>query len=68
MAHRAMQMTQMTSMLKDGTQHLSGLEEAVLRNIDACKQLSRITRTSMGPNGLFFVGLPFLEFIDWVQA
>ncbi len=39
------------AMLKDGHQHLSGLEEAVLKNIEACKQLAQITRTSMGPNG-----------------
>ena len=39
------------SMLKEGHKHLSGLEEAVLKNIDACKQLSVITRTSLGPNG-----------------
>jgi T-complex protein 1 subunit theta len=38
-------------MLKEGHKHFSGLEEAVLRNIDACKALSQITRTSMGPNG-----------------
>lgn len=55
MTHRAIQMSGMGSMLKDGTQHLSGLEEAVLRNIEACKQLSQITRTSMGPNGGFTV-------------
>lgn len=40
------------SMLKEGHKHLSGLEEAVLKNIDACKQLSQITRTSLGPNGM----------------
>ncbi|GAB4851461.1 T-complex protein 1 subunit theta [Ancistrocladus abbreviatus] len=40
------------SMLKDGTRHLSGLDEAVLKNIEACKELSAITRTSLGPNGL----------------
>jgi hypothetical protein len=39
------------SMLKDGHKHLSGVEEAVVRNIEACKGLSHITRTSMGPNG-----------------
>ena len=39
------------SMLKEGHKHLSGLDEAVLKNIDACKQLSTITRTSLGPNG-----------------
>ena len=39
------------SMLKEGHQHLSGLEEAVLKNIEAVKALSNITRTSLGPNG-----------------
>jgi T-complex protein 1 subunit theta len=39
------------SMLKEGHKHMSGLEEAVLRNIDACKGLAQITRTSLGPNG-----------------
>ncbi|GLT27503.1 hypothetical protein SLA2020_024940 [Shorea laevis] len=40
------------TMLKEGHKHLSGLEEAVLKNIDACKELSAITRTSLGPNGM----------------
>ncbi|KAG2558358.1 T-complex protein 1 subunit theta-like [Panicum virgatum] len=40
------------SMLKEGHRHLSGLEEAVLKNIDACGELSAITRTSLGPNGM----------------
>ncbi|KAG6507647.1 hypothetical protein ZIOFF_032998 [Zingiber officinale] len=40
------------AMLKEGHKHLSGLDEAVLKNIDACKQLSDITRTSLGPNGM----------------
>ena len=40
------------SLLKDGSRHYSGLEEAILKNIDACKQLSTITRTSLGPYGL----------------
>lgn len=39
-------------MLKEGHKHLSGLDEAVVKNIDACKQLSAITRTSLGPNGM----------------
>lgn len=42
----------MQSMLKEGHKHLSGLDEAVIKNIDACKQLSTITRTSLGPNGM----------------
>ncbi|GLT76152.1 hypothetical protein SLA2020_478280 [Shorea laevis] len=40
------------AMLKEGHKHLSGLEEAVLKNIGACKELSAITRTSLGPNGM----------------
>jgi hypothetical protein len=39
------------NMLKEGHRHLSGLDEAVLKNIDACRELSTITRTSLGPNG-----------------
>ncbi|KAG6499289.1 hypothetical protein ZIOFF_039046 [Zingiber officinale] len=41
------------AMLKEGHKHLSGLDEAVLKNIDACNQLSDITRTSLGPNECF---------------
>ncbi|XP_010672058.2 T-complex protein 1 subunit theta [Beta vulgaris subsp. vulgaris] len=41
----------MKSMLKEGYSHLSGLEEAVIKNIDACKELADMTRTSLGPNG-----------------
>jgi len=40
------------SMLKEGHKHLSGLDEAVIKNVEACKQLSKITRTSLGPNGM----------------
>ncbi|XP_067896613.1 T-complex protein 1 subunit theta [Heterodontus francisci] len=39
-------------MLKDGAKHFSGLEEAVYRNIQACKELARTTRTAYGPNGM----------------
>eukprot|EP00955_Chlamydomonas_euryale_P030995 325880-Chlamydomonas_euryale.AAC.10 len=39
------------SMLKDGHKHISGLEEAVIKNIEACKELAQIARTSLGPNG-----------------
>ena len=55
------------SMLKEGHKHLSGLDEAVLKNIDACKQLSTITRTSLGPNGMYAITLSvhFLSFFFW---
>jgi T-complex protein 1 subunit theta len=42
----------LSSLLKDGYKQMSGLEEAILRNIEACKQLANITRTSLGPNGM----------------
>ena len=32
-------------------QHYSGLEEAVIRNIDACKEMAKTTRSAYGPNG-----------------
>eukprot|EP00939_MAST-03C_sp_MAST-3C-sp1_P001169 g1169.t1 len=38
-------------LLKDGYKHLSGLEEAIVRNIEAVKKLAQITQTSLGPNG-----------------
>ena len=41
------------AMLKEGHKHFSGVEEAVMKNIDACKALSQITRTSLGPNGMY---------------
>ncbi|KAK3006735.1 hypothetical protein RJ639_016086 [Escallonia herrerae] len=49
------------SMLKEGHKHLSGLDEAVLKNIDACKQLSTITRTSLGPNGMMKMVINHLD-------
>ena len=33
---------------------MSGLEDAVLRNIQAVAELSDLVRTSFGPNGAFF--------------
>ncbi|XP_056158395.1 T-complex protein 1 subunit theta-like, partial [Syzygium oleosum] len=38
------------AMLEEGHKHLSILDEAVIKNIDACKQLSAATRNSLGPN------------------
>jgi T-complex protein 1 subunit theta len=41
-----------SSLLKEGTRHYAGVNEATLRNIQACKALSETTRTSLGPNGM----------------
>jgi T-complex protein 1 subunit theta len=51
----------MSSMLKDGAKQMSGLEEAVLKNIEACKQLAVMVRTSMGPNGMNKMVINHLE-------
>jgi len=39
-------------MLKKGHRNMQGLEGATLRNVDACREISTITRTSLGPNGM----------------
>ena len=41
-----------SGMLKDGTTLADGVDEAVLKNIGATKQLSNIVKTSLGPNGM----------------
>ncbi|EJD34990.1 T-complex protein 1 [Auricularia subglabra TFB-10046 SS5] len=38
-------------LFRDGSKHLQGLEDAVLRNIQAVSELSDLVRTSFGPNG-----------------
>uniref|UniRef100_A0A8C2FDV1 T-complex protein 1 subunit theta n=1 Tax=Cyprinus carpio TaxID=7962 RepID=A0A8C2FDV1_CYPCA len=48
-------------MLKDGAKHYSGLEEAVFRNIQACKELAQTTRTAYGPNGMNKMVINHLE-------
>merc|ERR1711988_1306551 len=39
-------------MLKQGAEHHTGVQDAIIRNLEACKQLTSITRTSLGPNGM----------------
>ena len=43
------------------TQHFSGMDEAVFRNIHACKELSKVTRSSYGPNGMNKMVINHLE-------
>ncbi|KAJ3894504.1 chaperonin Cpn60/TCP-1 family [Lentinula edodes] len=38
-------------LFKDGYKYLQGIDEAVLRNIQAVNELSDLVRTSFGPNG-----------------
>eukprot|EP00041_Stephanoeca_diplocostata_P010625 m.169219 g.169219 ORF g.169219 m.169219 type:complete len:552 (-) comp18235_c1_seq1:421-2076(-) len=42
----------LSRMMKDGSKHFSGVEEAVYRNIQACKDISNMVKTSFGPNGM----------------
>lgn len=44
--------TGLGNLLKEGTRHMQGVEEAVNRNIAACRQLCEIVRSSFGPCGL----------------
>eukprot|EP00096_Caligus_rogercresseyi_P016771 TRINITY_DN969_c0_g1_i1.p1 TRINITY_DN969_c0_g1~~TRINITY_DN969_c0_g1_i1.p1 ORF type:complete len:547 (-),score=228.98 TRINITY_DN969_c0_g1_i1:450-2090(-) len=41
-----------SSMMKDGSRFLSGLEEAVINNIGACKEFTSTLSTAYGPNGM----------------
>lgn len=48
-------------MLKEGYQHFSGVEEAVMRNIEAATAISKKCRTSLGPNGMKKLVINHLE-------
>ncbi|XP_040836634.1 T-complex protein 1 subunit theta [Ochotona curzoniae] len=61
MAHHVPKAPGFAQMLKEGAKHFSGLEEAVYRNIQACKELSQTTRTTYGPNGMNKMVINHLE-------
>jgi len=42
----------LASLLKEGSKHLSGVQDAVVKNIQAVKEFTQIVRSSMGPNGM----------------
>ncbi|KAL7714474.1 T-complex protein 1 subunit zeta [Entamoeba marina] len=42
----------MVDLLKEGTKHLSGIEEAVLKNVEAVRTLAQVTKTTYGPQGM----------------
>lgn len=44
--------TGIQSMLKEGGRHFAGMDEALLKNIEAAKQIGSMTRSSFGPYGL----------------
>lgn len=39
-------------MMKEGSRHYAGLEEAVQRNVEACTEFARTLRSAYGPRGL----------------
>lgn len=40
------------SMMKEGSRYFKGIDEAVLRNIEACSELCRTLKSAYGPKGL----------------
>lgn len=50
-----------SQMLKDGARMYSGLEEAIYRNITACKEFAQCTRSAYGPNGMNKMVINHLE-------
>lgn len=50
-----------SQMLKDGARMYSGLEEAVYRNITACKEFAQCVRSAYGPNGMNKMVINHLE-------
>lgn len=48
-------------MMKEGTRHFAGLEEAVIRNIEACTEFSKSLRSAYGPRGLNKMVINHLE-------
>jgi len=51
----------LSGMLKSGHTHIEGVDGAVVRNIEAAKELSRIVSTSLGPNGMNKLVVTHLE-------
>lgn len=49
------------SMLKDGARHFQGLDEAVYRNLEACKELAKTTKSAFGPNGMNKIVINHIE-------
>lgn len=41
-----------SSLLKEGTKYLQGVNDAIIKNLEAVQELSVVTKTSLGPNGM----------------
>ncbi|VDO95343.1 unnamed protein product [Soboliphyme baturini] len=42
----------LSRLLKEGTRSFQGIEESILRNIEACSDLANTVRSAFGPNGM----------------
>ncbi|KAI3631117.1 hypothetical protein MIR68_010607 [Amoeboaphelidium protococcarum] len=57
----AMKVPRMPALLKEGYKMMQGVDEALLRNIEACKELGTLVKTSYGPNGMNKMVINHLE-------
>jgi len=48
-------------LLKEGSKHYQGVEESVIRNIEACTELANTVRSGFGPNGMNKMVINHLE-------
>lgn len=53
--------TALSQMLKEGSRHFQGVDEALFRSIEACVELSRSLTSAYGPNGLNKMVINHLE-------
>ena len=53
--------TGFASMVKECVSYYTGVEEAVIRSIEACNEFTRTLRTSFGPRGLNKIIINHLE-------
>lgn len=51
----------LSQMLKEGSRHYQGVDEALFRSIEACVELSRCVASAYGPNGLNKMVIDHLE-------
>ncbi|CAN8011327.1 unnamed protein product [Ixodes pacificus] len=61
MSFRGGSTTALSQMLKEGSRHFQGVDEALFRSIEACVQLSHSVASAYGPNGLNKMVINHLE-------
>lgn len=61
MTFRGISTGALSQMLKEGSRHYQGVDEALFRSIEACVELSRCVASAYGPNGLNKMVIDHLE-------